>query len=312
MQIITDVYSNENKLLIERMISKYSCAAEHNYHCYIDKILDIGSNGMPYVCIFEDDMGILATYDSKTYEYRVFTEILAPSDKKAELLRKFLDHLYSFEDITKRPKKVVLELESDTRKNVLDIFKDTDYKCNPINYNLIWPVFELDKWNGDLMQGGEWKDIRYYWNKFFRDHKVEFSTADKINPEELKKLVYDWKKNRTTGDRAYVDYYIRAIDSKFVGYDVTRIMIVDGKVAAITAGFNSRPGYYYDSIGLYDTTIPRCNEIANMDDLINLKKLGFKIIDFGGVEKHCLDFKNKFRPTRYYKTHVFSIVKNAL
>jgi hypothetical protein len=309
MKIITDVYSNENKLLIEKSIARYSCAAEHNYHCYIDKILDIGPNGLPYVHIFDDDMCILATYDSKTYEYKIFTEILAPSDKKAELLKRFLDHLYSLENV---PSKVWVELESDTRKNVLNTLKDTDYKCNNINYTLIWPVFELSKWNGDLMQGGEWKDIRYYWNKFFRDHKVEFLTADKVNKEELKKLVYDWKKSRTTGDKAYIDYYIKAIDSNFIGYDMTRIMIVDGKIAAITAGFNSRKGYYYDSIGLYDTTIPRCNEIANMDDLINLKKSGFELVDFGGVEKHCLDFKNKFRPTRYYKTHVFSIVKRIL
>ena len=308
MQIITDVYSSENKLIIERMISRYSCAAEHNYHCYIDKILDIGPNGLPYVCIFEDSMGILATYDSKTFEYRIFTEILAPSDKKTELLKKFLDHLFTCEN---KPKKVWVELESDTRKNVLKNLKNTNYTCNNIAYTLIWPVFELSKWNGDLMQGGEWKDMRYYWNKFFREHKVEFVTADKVDSVELKKLVYDWKKTRKTGDRAYVDYYIHAIDSKFVGYDVTRVMVVDGKIAAFTAGFNSRKGYYYDSIGLYDTSIPRCNEIANMDDLINLKKLGFELVDFGGVEKHCLDFKKKFRPTRYYKTHVFSIVKNS-
>ena len=72
-------------------------------------------------------------------------------------------------------------------------------------------------------------------------------------------------------------------------------MLVDGKVGAISAGFKSREGYYYASIGLYDKNLDRSNEVANMDDLINLKKLGYKIVDFGGVEKKSLEFKKKFK-----------------
>jgi hypothetical protein len=166
----------------------------------------------------------------------------------------------------------------------------------------------MDVWKGDLMQGGEWKDMRYYWNKFFREHKVEFVTADKVSKKDMIKLVYDWKKSRKTGDRAYIDYYIQTIKDGFNGYDVTRIMIVDGIVAAITAGFIVRKRYYYSSIGLYNTTIPRCNDIANMDDLINLKKIGIETVDFGGIEQEHIEFKKKFRPSRYYNTQLFSII----
>ncbi|MGV8171241.1 MAG: GNAT family N-acetyltransferase [Candidatus Woesearchaeota archaeon] len=308
MQVITEVTSEFARAKINEMFSRYGCAAEHTYTCYVHTIKSVDPNATPYILVGEDDTGVLASYEPKNNEYRLFTEILAPTDKKADLLKQFLDNIYSL-DV--KPKKIWLELETETRRSVIRRLKDTAYRCNDINYTLIWPVFEMDKWDGDLMQGGEWKDLRYYWNKFFRDHKVEFLTADKVDKDELKNLVYDWKKNRTTGDIAYVDYYIKAIEHDFDGYDVTRIMVVDGKIAAITAGFETRPGYYYSSIGLYDVNLPRCNDIANLDDLINLKKLGYKAVDFGGIEKSKLDFKKKFRPTRYYKTHVFSIVLNG-
>ncbi len=299
MQIITD--TNNSKDIINRVISKHGCAAEHNYYCYI---YGIEPWEKPYSMIFDDDIGILAKYDTSDNDYYVFTEILAPVDKKVEVLRKFLDNVFSQE---KKPRKVWVELETPTRKLVVKSLKNSNYKCNKINYTLVWPVFEMDEWNGDLMQGGEWKDMRYYWNKFFKEHKVEFVTADKVSKDELKQLVHNWKKNRTTGDRAYIDYYIHAIDTGFAGYDVNRIMVVDGKAAAISAGFKPREGYYYSSIGLYDKNIDRSNEVSNMDDLINLKKLGYKIVDFGGVENKSLEFKKKFRPTRFYKTHIFSI-----
>jgi len=304
MQIITDVYSDNGRKIIERMISKYGCAAEHHYSCYINNITDEDPNATPYIYLVEDDIGILAIYEPKKNDYRVFTELLAPKERKAELLKEFLDHVF----LEKKAAKVWTELETDTRQNVLKILKNSPYKCNTPTYTLIWPVFDMHAWNGDLMQGGEWKDIRYYWNKFFRDHKVEFVTADKVHKEDMIKLVYDWKKSRKTGDRAYIDYYLQTINDGFNGYDVTRIMLVDGKIGAITAGFSVRKGYYYSSIGLYNTEIPRCNDIANMDDLINLKKLGIEVVDFGGIEQEHLEFKKKFRPSRYYETHMFSIV----
>jgi hypothetical protein len=311
MKVINDANSEEGKKLIETMLFKYGSSAEHNYYCYIDKMEEFCASSKPYICMFEDFKGVLAKYDAKSGVYRIFMEIFAPQKEKAQILKRFLDHIFSLEH---KPKKIWVELETETRKDVLNILKDTDYICNKINYTLIWPVFDMNVWDGDLMQGGEWKDLRYYWNKFFREHKTEFVTADsdKFNIEDMKKLVYEWKKNRQVSDRAEIDYYIKVIESGFRGYDVTRIMLVDGNIGAITAGFYSRPGYYYSSIGLYNTEIPRCNDIANMDDLINLKRLGCKVVDFGGVEEEHLEFKKKFRPTRYYKTHVFSIVlKNS-
>ncbi|MGV8140943.1 MAG: GNAT family N-acetyltransferase [Candidatus Woesearchaeota archaeon] len=305
--VITEITSEDNKILIETMISMYGSSAEHNYHCYLDKINEFCKTPHPYVFVLEGYKGILAKYDTTTKEYRVFMEVLAPQAEKAEVFLKFLEHIYSEGSV---PKKVWVEFEDETRSAVLEILKDSKYRCNRINYELIWPVFDMSLWNGDMMQGGEWKDLRYYWKKFFKDHNVEFvdATDAKADPVALKDMVHKWKKQRTVSDHAQIDYYLTVIDSGFQGYDVTRIMLVDGKIGAITAGFYSRPGYYYSSIGLYNPEISRCNDIANMDDLINLKRLGCKIVDFGGIEEEHLDFKKKFRPTRYYKTSVFSIV----
>jgi len=304
INIITDVKSEENRELLQRVLSRHGCAAEHNYYCYL---YTMDKSEKPYVAVFEDDMAIFAKKDTNDNSIRVFTEILAPSEKKPEVLKNFLNHLYENAD-KEKPKKVWLELTPDTRKSVLKELDNTNYKINKINYTLIWPIFEMDKWNGESMAGGEWKDIRYYWNRFFRDHKVEFVSADKVPKEDLKKLVLEWKESRTTGDKAYTDYYMNAIDTNFEGYDHNWVMLVDGKVAALTAGFKSNTGYY-SSVGLYSKSIDRSNEIANMYDLINLKKLGYSLVDFGGVEKKSLEFKKKFKPTGFYKTHVFSIVR---
>jgi hypothetical protein len=168
----------------------------------------------------------------------------------------------------------------------------------------------MNTWNGDAMQGKEWKDIRYYWNKFFREHSVEFKNFQESDVAQYVDLVKNWKETRTASDRTYTDYYINAIKSKFDGYDVVRIMYVDGKPCAINAGFSlPNKKYYYSSIGIYNKDFERLGEISYMDDLINLKKLGYETVDFGGSEQNGIDFKKKFKPTYYYKTFLFSIVK---
>lgn len=298
MQIISDIANN--KSLIEKILKKHGCSAEHNYYCYL---YNIESWEDPYVFIFDEEYLILAKYDRHDNDWYLAEEPAAPGDKKASLIMQVVEYAFS-----KNTRKVWLELELESRESLLKSLKDSDYKSNKIAYSLTWPVYKMDVWSGEKMEGKDWKDIRYYWNKFFRDHKVEFVSSDKADKEEMKNLVYEWKKKRTTGDRAYIEYYIHAIDTDFKGYDSNRIMIVDGKVAAITAGFEARKGYYYSSIGLFEKDIDRCNEIANMDDLINLKKLGYEFVDFGGVEEKSLEFKKKFRPTYFYKTRIFSIV----
>jgi hypothetical protein len=300
--MIYDKITPEVETIIIRMCARWGNAAEHTLHCYENNITNVAANATPIILHCEDDdMGILASYEPDTKECRVFTEILAPLTDKVGILQLFLDTLYALRPYTK---KVWVETVTSTRKHILEYIEG--YKIHNINYTLIWPVFDMHTWTGAAMQGGEWKDIRYYWNKFHKEHTVQFNN-EAINEKECLELLYKWKRERKVRDKADIGYYENAIRTGFKGYDIIRIMRVDGKIATMTAGFQVRKDYYYSSIGIYDPTIPRCNEIANMDDLINLQKLGYTTIDFGGVEKEHLDFKKKFKPTKYYKTHIYSI-----
>ncbi len=306
MEVISDVLIH--KELVKKILDKHGCAAEHQFYCYF---YNREQGQKDFIFKFEDDSAILAFYEEKNKEWEVFSEIIAPKEKQLDYFSEFLDYVFS-----NGTKKVLVEFEIDFRKALLKKIKEEKkYRACSLRYSLIWPVFDMSKWDGHLMQGKEWKDMRYYWNKFFREHKVEFKTADQVDKNEMKSLVIEWKKQRTSGDRAYCEYYLNAIKNDFEGYDANRIIIVDGKVCAITAGFKvpgtlSDKNYYYSSIGIYNREFDRLGEIANMDDLIELKKKNYSFVDFGGGEKKLTEFKNKFKPTYHYKTHVFSIVKN--
>ncbi len=305
MEIISDI--EKDRARVESLIQAYGCAAEHQYYCYT---YNIEPWEKPFVFIFADGTGILAKYDPRSSEWTIFSEILAPPEKKTERLLTFLNHVFAG---NLPVKKVWVELESQTRKAVLETLRTHhSYKANKINYTLTWPVFDLLEWTGDTFEGKDWKDMRYYWNKYFREHHVEFVSALDVSTEELLQVVDTWKAQRTTGDKTFAHYYRHAIVHGFKGFDYHRIMRVDGKVQAITAGFFPRDGYYYSSIGIALRDIDRTGEIANIDDLRFLKSRNVRIADFGGGEKTLTTFKKKFRPTRYYKTHIFSIVSRTV
>ena len=301
MEIISDIF--KNKELIEKSINKYGHEAEHHFYCYLYNL----EKGRHHVVFKFNDAMILGFHNPEKKEWAIFAGILAPENKQTEYLMQFLEYVFS-----KDADKVWVEFETKFREKVLEeLKKNKKFKARAIAYSLTWPVFDMKKWDGYLMQGKDWKDMRYYWNKFFKEHKVEFTTADKITKDCLLNLLDEWKKQRTTGDRAYCDYYFHAISSGFEGYTNTRVMIVDGKVCALTAGFKmTNRNYYYSSIGLYNRDFDRIGEIANMDDLIELKKKNYEFVDFGGGEESLTNFKKKFKPTYYYQTHVFSIVMN--
>jgi len=299
MEIISDIKSN--KELIERSILKHGNSAEHYYYCYL---YNIEPWEKPYYIRWDDDMAILAKHDTHDDEWYIFVGVLAPEEERTKLLREFLDYVFS-----KGAKKLWCEFKTPFRKQTITALKDSQYKVNKINYTLTWPVFDMNQWTGEKMEGKEWKDMRYYWNKLFKNHKVEFREYSPDDKDALKAIVKQWKGERNGTDKTYDHYYLAAINNDFEGYK-TRVIIVDDKICGITAGYTlTNKSYYYSSIGITVKDFDRIGEIANMDDLITLKKQGHEIVDFGGGEKHLTTFKSKFKPTSYYKTHIFSIVK---
>jgi len=297
--------TSENINSIKSIVDKYSSCAEHNIYLFLNS----SSKGDINVFFKEGECGILAHY-TELDTWKIFSEPLAPEDLKCDLIFNFLNYING--EFNLPGKKVIIEdIKLPLRKEILKRMKYSNkYRCSRLNYSLSWPVFDMSVWNGDLMQGGDWKDIRYYWHKFFKEHRVEFKTAAEVDKQEMINLVHEWKKQRTTGDRASIDIYTNMINSNFEGFDNTRIMCVDGRVCAITAGYKlANQNYYYSAIGIYNRAFDRIGEIANMDDLIKLKKEGYKLVDFGGSFGKLKDFKKKFRATNYYDTYVFSIVK---
>jgi hypothetical protein len=302
MEVFSDV--NACKGMIEQSILKYGHCAEHYYYCYL---YNISSTEHGYFFRWEDDMSILAKHDTKNNEWFIFVGILAPLDKRITLMKEFLEYIFS-----KNAKKVWCEFIPEFRLAVMKDLKDSNYRVNKVNYSLTWPVFKMNEWHGDKMEGKDWKDLRYYWNRFFREHKVEFRAYTSEDRLIMRELVMRWKKERNGTDKTYDHYYLKTIDNDFIGYQ-TRVIIVDNKICGITAGYKlPNKDYYYSSIGIIVKEFDRIGEIANMDDLINLKKQSHEIVDFGGGESHLTEFKKKFKPSYFYTTDIFSIVKKPV
>jgi hypothetical protein len=292
--------SLEHEEFLKNIIDKYGYAVEHNYYNYI---YNCDSGEEPFFFKFNDFEIILLFYSSKDKVYRLYSSIIAQSERRLACLVDFLDYI-----ISRGAKKVEIETDESFRTEMVENFKlSGKYVAKKPVVRFTWPVFNVVAWDGDKMQGKDWKDMRNYWNKYFREHKVEFKLAQDFDKSILKKLVLKWKKQRTGERTTFYKCYLNAIENGFKGFK-TRIMVVDEEVVAITAGFKiPNKNYYYSAIGVYSRDIDRTGEICNMDDLLNLKKDGYEFVDFGGGEPTLTTFKKKFHPNYYYDTQVFYI-----
>ena len=302
----------DNFDLVNSIIERHGYSPEHNlwwflYNCDKDSI--------PYYFSYDetkgDEQGMLVSYFPKSREYYFFSEVIGKEKDRIRCFMAFVDFAFS-----NNAKKICLEIDEFFREKVLEALKEDKYakvyrttKPNAIETSSVW---DMKQWNGDLMQGKEWKDLRNRWNTFFREHKVEFKTADEVSKDEMNDLLMRWKSQRTTGDRTYLNRYNKMIKAGFKGCK-TRFMVVDGKLSAMTAGFKvPTRNLYYSCVGIYDRDVKNIGEISNMDDLINLKRNGYETVDFGCGGESLSAFKEKFRPTSHYKTYYFSIVKKEV
>jgi hypothetical protein len=293
----------DNEKIVKNIISKKGYDAEHNYYNYI---YNCDTDEEPLFFKTGNSEGILTFYYEKQSSYRTFSSIMAKKNARLNCLIKFLDYVKS-----KGAKKIEMETDAEFRKEIQKHFRnDKNYKVGSVTMTFTWPVFKMNEWTGDKIEGKKWKDMRYYWHKYFREHRVEFKDANKVDKQILKELVLQWKKQRTGKRVTFYKCYLNAVENNFKGFK-TRIMLVDGHVAAITAGFKvPNKNYYYSAIGIYSRDIDRTGEISNLDDLRELKKKGYEYVDFGGGEEELSNFKSKFKPSYTYKTYVFTIVPN--
>lgn len=299
MRIIEDNFEE----LARKAIQKHGHCEEHNY----EHFLNLGTTAkIPIFVSFEDDIGILALKSKTGKVWYVIREVLAPKEKKTELLLNFTNHVLNELNM----ERLEIELEDSSRNELLEKLNSNGLRACPVNYHLDWPLFDIQKWDGDKMEGKDWKKLRNIRNKFYREHKVEVLEPEKFSKEELKRIIKEWREKRNAGDFAYKHEYINVIDADFSGFDEARILVVDGKPRTITGGWKvPNSDQYYSSLGVLDYSIDRLGEIANLDDLNYLKKKGYRIINFGGSDEDLLTFKKKFKPHSQYRTYTFSIKK---
>jgi hypothetical protein len=300
VSVLASAKSLESKRVITDCIEKFGHMPEHHYG---------------YLCASEDDSawGIMPRYNDfgwlgleySSNMWEMITEPLAPPEKKVEVVMKVLEHALLKEKVV----KVYVEFTPPFRKKVLQAIKDDGrfHARKPCD-TLHWPLFTMAAWD-ETLSGKFWKKLRNCRNKFFKEHKVEFLPYTDFSKEELKQIVVDWGKNRKGRDQANKGLYSNIIEQGFVGFDMVRVLAIDGRACAITGGWKvPNRNAYYSSLGVLNYAVDRLGDIANLDDLLSLKKKGFEIVDFGGGGKNMLEFKKKFGYHKQYKTYIFSIV----
>jgi len=294
-----------SKSSIEAAIKKYGWTAEHNYHWYqyYRRYYD-----PPNVNVFvEGDHGALFTaYDPDERVYFVVFDPMASVEYQAALLAEYIDWVFSYTDGV----KVCLQLELPMRKQLIHTLP-SKYRCCRIYYTLIWPVYNLDTFDPAL-PGGNFKTLRKEMHKFYREHQVEIKDAKTFDDKEsLHGIVEDWGRKRDPHDHAMMGVYQEMIKGNFAGTDEARVFIVDGKAVGFNAGWMiPNRNRFYGSVGIHNYSLDDLGTMLYLEDMIWLKNHGYHEVDMGGTEKASLPFKKKFGPTSFYKSAIFSVVKN--
>jgi hypothetical protein len=297
------IYGDNFGDIAKKSISRWGNCEEHNYGHF----LSLGTSAkIPVFAGFGDDMGIIA-FKSKTGKiWYMLREVLAPEEKKVEIFLEFAG--YVLDELGME--RLQIEVEDDFRNELLHKLEDTGLKACSVNYYLDWPLFDMERWDGDVMPGKEWKKLRNIKNKFYREHKVEVLKTGDVARNELKRIILEWREKRGGGDFANSQQYLNIIDNDFDGFDEARVLVVDARPRAITGGWKvPNSDGYYSSLGVFDYSVERLGEIANLDDLCYLKSRGYKVVNFGGSGDELLIFKKKFMPASSYRTFVFSVMK---
>lgn len=294
---------------IEETIKKYGYAPEHNFYWYQfqaeEGSLPAGRHGRNVFVTGDDGAGLLTIEEREKKRVFIFSSPIAPPARRAPILIEYLKQIFQSSDI----EKAVFELETPLRKEFLKVLP-AKVKALAINYTLTWPVYDLKMFDPAL-PGKHWKALRKAKNKFYQKHKVDVVDAKAYNDKKaLHSIIDGWRKKRGGRDRAHFSPFHNLIDKDFKGATEARVFIVDGKAVGINAGWlipNSRR--YYGALGIHNYSLPDLGDILYLEDLIWLKAHGYTEADMGGGEGALTDFKKKFQPQSFYKTHIFSVVK---
>lgn len=300
MDIIDDAQSGKKEIV--NCIKKYGSVREHNYWFFYNQQTNYAKI---FFLKFQDKGVIAIRYKSGIWE--LIGEVLAPEEKRLELFNDFLDYVL----LTKKDKKVFAFIPEKFFNSVNGMLQESDrYKITGTPDIYHTPVFNMKKWDEEL-KGGKWKKLRNIKNKFLRSHSIEFIPSKEVEKKKLMDVVLEWRKSRTKVEKTYyTQMYLNFIKNDFEGTDIARSVVVDGKPCCITAGWKiPNSNNYYSAVGLYNHKYGGLGEVANIDDLTQIKKAGYEYADFGDSTESLLRFKKKFGPESFYRTYWFHIVR---
>ena len=300
MDIIDDFDSNKKEII--NYIKKYGFCREHNYWFFYNQQTNYAKI---YFFRLADSGLFPIRYKSGIWE--IIGDAMGKEEKRLDLFKYILDYIL----LKKKDKKIFLFVPEKFYNGINNFLRKTDkYRITgePIIY--FTPVFNMKKWDENL-QGNTWKKLRNVKNRFLKSNNVEFIPSREVDKKKLNDVVHRWKRSRPKLEKNYyIPMYLNFIKNNFEGTDITRSVVVDGEPCTITAGWKiPNNKNYYSAIGLYNYKYDGLGEMANIDDMTQIKNKKFLFADFGDSTESLLQFKKKFNPEKIYKTYWFHIVK---
>lgn len=294
------IYDNivKAKQKVTSTINKYGFSPDHNYYNYLY------TQNTSKKCIFFDfaqGKGVMAFYNKRNNLWRIMNGVFAPPDERLGILLNFLGWAFN----ENKSKKVFVEFTEDFKSEIFKKLKNS-HKLN-INYFLQWPIYNLDNLD-EKLSGKQWKKLRNIKNRFYNHYRIEAKNPKKIDRNILKNILLSWLKRRYPRDRVDSSYYLNVINNNFKGFKVVRALSINHEICSFSGGWKiPNSDDFYCAIGIFNYKYNDIGDFINLDDLIYLKKLGYKHVDLGGSGKALMCFKKKFNPERIYKTYFFSI-----
>src|SRR3989344_3996808 len=295
MRIVENPKKEEK--LIREIIKKYGHTPDHNF----DWLMCCADEGEPQVAVFEDKYLIWCFVNKK--EWVICTDPVAQTETHKKILSELINYLLS-----KNTDKIFF---LDVRGGVNNFCKETYLDHYFIEYELVWPILNMEKFDSSL-PGGHFKTIRNAKNKFYKENNIEIFSIISVNKKDLHEVVDCWKKHRDKSgiENIFQNRYHKMIDNNFHGTKSARAMAVNGKISGFNAGWETPnvPGDYSAAIGIHDFSTKDLGLALLLEDLEGIKKAGYKTCDLEGSEPTPLKFKMQFLPEKTYKTYSFYII----
>jgi hypothetical protein len=295
MEIITDLEKNRNK--IEASIKKFGYTPDHNF----DWLIYCSDEGSPRVAMWNSGHSIWFYRNEENNEYIIVSNPVAPIEFQEKMIIELVNY---FREKNESAKISCL----DVRENIHNFVKDKYASGYKFDYEIIWPVFDVENWDPNL-SGGHFKELRNALNKFNREHKVKIINTHDVSKENLQTIVNRWIDNRRKfGIELAFGRYQNMINHNFEGTKSSRVMMVDGIAVGFNAGWETpnNPSQWSASIGIHDFSVKDLGIALMYEDLVWIKNAGYKSCDLEGSDPEKVKFKTQFlKKWGEYKTYTF-------